>query len=176
MGEPGMFLLWGEMRNLFMVEISNFPHIPVKASDPLLNQLYQSVQHSVIWRIERLLRQCFLSSLFPPKCPTWFLHLGCASQCEVMLCFTLYGVPWLTGESSMDTFCWAGGSRGSLIDIFNSVSFWEDTYGLTVSSILILLYFSGGRVVGSLNINTSLFAGSCAVSPSPFGLDRAFLF
>ena len=142
MWDPGMFLLGGEMRNLFKAEISDFPHMLVKLSDPLLNQLYQSIHHSVIWRIERLLRQCFLSALFSPKCPTWFLNLGSASQWEVMLCLTLYEVPWLTGESSTDIPCWEIGSRDSLIAIFNYVSFWKDTDGVTVASISILLYLS----------------------------------
>ena len=92
-----------------------------------------------------------------------------------MLYVTLYGVPWMTGESSMDTPCWESGSRDSLIVVFNSVSFWEDKDGLTVASVSIHLYFSGGRAVGSLTINTSLFAASCAVSPSPTWLDRDFL-
>ena len=171
-----MFLLGGEMRNLFMGEIPDFPHMPMKASDPLLNQLYQSIHHSMIWRIERLLRQCFLSAHFSPKCPIWFLHLGFASGWEVILCLTLYGVPWLTSESSMETPYWKSGSRDNLVAIFNSVSFWEDTNRLTVASVSIHLFFSGGKVVGSLNINTSLFAASCVVSPSPSWLDRAFLF
>ena len=59
------------------------------------------------------------------------------------------------------------GSRDSLIAVFNSVSFWEDTDGLTVASVSIHLYFSGGRDVQSLTINTSLFAASYAVSSSP---------
>ena len=113
---------------------------------------------------------------FLPKVSYWFLHLGSTSQWLVMLYVTLYGVPWLTGESSMDTPCWESGSRDSLIAVFNSVSFWEDTDGLTVASVSIHLYFSGGRAVGSLTINTSLFTASCAVSPSPTWLDRDFLF
>ena len=80
------------------------------------------------------------------------------------------------GESSMDTPYWESGPRDSLIAIFNSVSFWEDIDGLTVASVSIHLYFSIDRAVGSLTINTSLFAASCAGSPSPTWLDRDFLF
>ena len=58
------------MRNLFMAEILDFFQMPVKESDLLLNQLYQSIHHSMIWGKEKLLRQCFLSALFSPKCPT----------------------------------------------------------------------------------------------------------
>ena len=58
------------MRNLFMAKIPDFPQMPVKASDPLLNHMYQSIRHFMKLRLERLLRQCFLNALFSPKCLT----------------------------------------------------------------------------------------------------------
>ena len=60
-----------------MAEIPDFPQMPVNASDPLLNQLYQSIHHSVIWRIERLLCQCLLSALFSLKCQPNFTFRFC---------------------------------------------------------------------------------------------------
>ena len=112
------------------------------------------------------MRQCFLSALFSPKCltdSTFRIYITVISDVvRDSLRGTLADGRIFNGHTLLREWF-----QRRLIAVFNSVSFWEDTDGLTVASVSIHLYFSEGRAVGSLIINTSLFDASCAVSPSP---------
>ena len=173
---PGMFLMGREMRNLFM-----------EKSQISLRCLWRRVIHCWISCINLFVT----SSNEGPNdcCVNASLVLFSPQSVLLISMFRIYitvisdvvrglftGYPCWRVNLQWTQLVAESGSRDSLIVVFNSVSFWKDTDGLTVASVLIHLYFSGGRAVGTLTINTSLFTASCAVSPSPTWIDKDFLF